>query len=436
MVADSFIDAFGDFLEDHTLLIHLVQSLFKAVHSSFIETRESIIKSVMSILNIPQDNYKNITDQYLTPVFQEYSLNIFKLTEDHHKQIKHKLIQHLNTKDLVNNWLNSTDLNNFIEILHRLYVYMELNGIELPINSTIEYKEFKKELYHCLDGFPREGTACAVIIPSPMKEGKPYQSIKPAIIIAASHSIDIKRIEDSKIPLSTKSDPSPLKEEPLGQRELENPDKEKCTVLDEKVLSLTSLVRNFSTAMPYANDKPLVLTDKPNYKNTANHELKMPDSDFYYNRSKELKKRLNQIKELKRKSNESLRLNKEWRENKKPVIQEKLLDYKQILVNKIQSLKNCNKSRSSYRKIGTIQQSLKKSNYNTVKASFRTIISELNVKLTKYKQAVLAYEFNKQPNLYPSNVVSANEYGIKTKDNIRIHKKGFPSTVSHYTLLD
>ena len=42
---------------------------------------------------------------------------------------------------------------------------------------------FNKSDHYCIDGFPKEGNPCVVVLPPPFRAGYIYQSIKPAVIV-------------------------------------------------------------------------------------------------------------------------------------------------------------------------------------------------------------------------------------------------------------
>eukprot|EP00826_Nyctotherus_ovalis_P036947 TRINITY_DN3326_c0_g1_i7.p1 TRINITY_DN3326_c0_g1~~TRINITY_DN3326_c0_g1_i7.p1 ORF type:complete len:207 (-),score=60.10 TRINITY_DN3326_c0_g1_i7:169-789(-) len=173
-------------------------------------------------------------------------------------------------------------------------------------------------------------------------------------------------------------------------------------------------------------------------------EWKAHDSDFYYRRSKELRKKLKQIKQSQSK--------KQVKEYKKAVEcdenvrsgcvakKEKLAEYKDIIMEKIRSLKNSNKAKNDCASLKSSKQNLgiKKANHDTVKASFHSIIDELNSKLSKYKKAVLSYEAKTHKQsmspFYSSNTISESEYGIRGSGESRTHRKNFSKAMNRYTV--
>jgi hypothetical protein len=65
--------------------------------------------------------------------------------------------------------------------------------ISLPISKATctktsdqdkyDYWMFNKLDYYCIDGFPKEGAPCVVVLPPPYRQGYVYQGIKPAVIV-------------------------------------------------------------------------------------------------------------------------------------------------------------------------------------------------------------------------------------------------------------
>lgn len=53
-----------------------------------------------------------------------------------------------------------------------------------------EFWMFNKNDYYCIDGFPREGYPCVVVLPPPYRQGYVYQGIKPAVIVLSDTKQD------------------------------------------------------------------------------------------------------------------------------------------------------------------------------------------------------------------------------------------------------
>lgn len=70
--------------------------------------------------------------------------------------------------------------------------------------EKFEFWMFNKNDYYCIDGFPKEGYPCVVVLPPPFRQGYVYQGIKPAVIVlddeSASHELmDHVRIKQEEL---------------------------------------------------------------------------------------------------------------------------------------------------------------------------------------------------------------------------------------------
>jgi len=61
-----------------------------------------------------------------------------------------------------------------------------------PDEEKFEYWMYNKSDYYCIDGFPKEGLPCVVVLPPPYRQGYVYQGIKPAVIVLTSPSGALK----------------------------------------------------------------------------------------------------------------------------------------------------------------------------------------------------------------------------------------------------
>ena len=52
-----------------------------------------------------------------------------------------------------------------------------------PYLEKFEFWMYNKADYFCIDGFPKEGNPCVVVLPPPYRQGYVYQGIKPAVIV-------------------------------------------------------------------------------------------------------------------------------------------------------------------------------------------------------------------------------------------------------------
>eukprot|EP00826_Nyctotherus_ovalis_P051865 TRINITY_DN6508_c0_g1_i9.p1 TRINITY_DN6508_c0_g1~~TRINITY_DN6508_c0_g1_i9.p1 ORF type:complete len:522 (+),score=142.49 TRINITY_DN6508_c0_g1_i9:429-1994(+) len=181
----------------------MVAIVFTSANAVINNTRSSLTKTIRELLNLPETSYEQLDNYYLSPIFQDFSLNIFGFDEFYGKACKHiedslSIYQALST----DNWIHSEDLKAFLKVLHKLYLHMLLSEpkVELSINTAAsQYSEFKRSLHYCLDGFPKEGAACVVVIPSPVREGKVYQGIKESVVmVKLEESSDCVVVEKSR----------------------------------------------------------------------------------------------------------------------------------------------------------------------------------------------------------------------------------------------
>ena len=61
--------------------------------------------------------------------------------------------------------------------------------------EKFEFWMFNKNDYYCIDGFPREGYPCVVVLPPPYRQGYVYQGIKPAVIVLSDDKQDEELME-------------------------------------------------------------------------------------------------------------------------------------------------------------------------------------------------------------------------------------------------
>ena len=57
---------------------------------------------------------------------------------------------------------------------------------KVELVQKYEFWMFNKNDYYCIDGFPREGYPCVVVLPPPYRQGYVYQGIKPAVIVLSA----------------------------------------------------------------------------------------------------------------------------------------------------------------------------------------------------------------------------------------------------------
>lgn len=63
--------------------------------------------------------------------------------------------------------------------------------VKEQLTDKFEFWMFNKNDYYCIDGFPKEGYPCVVVLPPPYRAGYVYQGIKPAVIVLTAPSDDL-----------------------------------------------------------------------------------------------------------------------------------------------------------------------------------------------------------------------------------------------------
>lgn len=152
-------------------------------------------------------------------VFQEHSMSIFKLSDkeiddivrqQYLPRVKQMEFESEERRDEAEEMLEENlftpDFKKFYQAVLRLCLHMNLNDPPIKIFSlSIEERKqkeshlekfdlwmFTKNDYYCIDGFPKEGNPCAIVLPPPFRAGYVYQGIKPAVIVFESKDEKIK----------------------------------------------------------------------------------------------------------------------------------------------------------------------------------------------------------------------------------------------------
>ncbi len=59
------------------------------------------------------------------------------------------------------------------------------------LTDKYDFWMYNKNDYYCIDGFPKEGYPCVVVLPPPFRSGYVYQGIKPAVIVLEEPSDEL-----------------------------------------------------------------------------------------------------------------------------------------------------------------------------------------------------------------------------------------------------
>eukprot|EP00826_Nyctotherus_ovalis_P035487 TRINITY_DN3053_c0_g1_i1.p1 TRINITY_DN3053_c0_g1~~TRINITY_DN3053_c0_g1_i1.p1 ORF type:complete len:562 (+),score=155.23 TRINITY_DN3053_c0_g1_i1:76-1761(+) len=254
----------------------LVGVVFSAVHSTLVETRQSLVSSFTAAFNIPKDSHKQVVSRYLNPLFQEFCLSVFDFTDDYYQKICAKL---KNADNIDDAWAESEDLKSFIKSLHRLYLHMALSEPEIELDISRvgrEYKEYVKGVYHCLDGFPKDGAACVVIVPSPAREGRVYQGIRSSVVIVKNPPKEaFEFIKTENQPLTKDAKEVTVKEKEEEEKEAEVEKKVECE--REAKTTIYESVK-LATTRPTSIKCGLIKTKGTHGGNKRNNSLQIKES--------------------------------------------------------------------------------------------------------------------------------------------------------------
>lgn len=227
LVTELILDAFPDFLDQFKSFVCLVQELFIVVRQLILDTREQMVLKIAQDLqlvgsegaDLNSKEAKEATDmlqQKLQSVFKDCSTQIFSFTTEQLKEFieaKYKprckaVLEEDEDNDealdLFEDNVGTPDFIRFVQAIIKLQLHMVLNDppIELSMLSIAERQAkpdlitkfdfwmFNKNDYYCMDGFPREGYPCVVVLPPPYRQGYVYQGIKPAVIVLSDQKQD------------------------------------------------------------------------------------------------------------------------------------------------------------------------------------------------------------------------------------------------------
>eukprot|EP00347_Sterkiella_histriomuscorum_P023932 403332886 len=214
LVKELILDAFPDFLDRYEELVPLVQELFIVVRMEIIQIQRDILRDVGKRMKLFDDksdketieNIMGYLDTKFQSIFQEYSLKVFYLSDaEIHKFVMDKykprcegiISQRDGAEDDFEDNISSPDFKRFVRAVMKLSLHMVLNDPPIMLNmecwdtrqhktvlvEKFEFWMYNKNDYYCIDGFPKEGNPCIVVLPPPYRQGYVYQGIKPAVIV-------------------------------------------------------------------------------------------------------------------------------------------------------------------------------------------------------------------------------------------------------------
>jgi hypothetical protein len=157
------------------------------------------LRKLMNTLSIENDKFQQF-EKFTKPMLMEFFSNIFEndiFSENFLKTIcqKYKLyvnreIEHFTRQAEFDDMLKSTSFKNLISNVKRIILFTEFHEPSLTIkidildDKNVELRCFKPNECVCIDGLVKENKNYLVILSPPLlKNGYPYQGLKPAVIM-------------------------------------------------------------------------------------------------------------------------------------------------------------------------------------------------------------------------------------------------------------
>ncbi|CDW71805.1 UNKNOWN [Stylonychia lemnae] len=222
LVKELILDAFPDFLDKYEELVPLVQELFIVVRAEIVQIQQSILSDVGKRLRLFDDKSSKETvgsaigylDTKFQSIFQEYSLKVFYLSDQEINDLvmnKYKprcvgiISDRDGAEDDFEDNISTPDFKRFVRAVFKLSLHMVLNDppillsmecwetrqVKTILIQKFEFWMYNKNDYYCIDGFPKEGNPCVVVLPPPYRQGYVYQGIKPAVIVLDDPSDEV-----------------------------------------------------------------------------------------------------------------------------------------------------------------------------------------------------------------------------------------------------
>lgn len=171
----------------------LTQQLFRDVHATILETKRAKLDQVCSALFGPTPDKCAIDlESRLQTVFKDQAHAIFAYSDaELESLIQTKYRENClplfdsceEDLELFDDCLSQIDFKHFTRAVIELQLHMVLSDppIELQLSATVcqpphldethlfEFWMYNKNDYYCIDGFPKEGMPCVVVIPPPYR---------------------------------------------------------------------------------------------------------------------------------------------------------------------------------------------------------------------------------------------------------------------------
>ena len=181
---DYLMDLFSEFLESQETFAKLAQSLMKLI----IEYAEQQINKKVSVISGILGGCEEFSlKKYMQYFFQEHCSSAFESPKTEKVRTKYwNRVCDLVSSRQFESLTKSKEFQNFTELMHKLSLHINLNEPKLVVNfkESIERRVLNSpEDFYCIDGFPKKGHKCIVVVPEVTRGNYAYQNIKPAVLI-------------------------------------------------------------------------------------------------------------------------------------------------------------------------------------------------------------------------------------------------------------
>ena len=213
LVSTILMDTFDNIYLNSSLLSIVVNIIVKNTFTIAKEHINNKIKALLMCLNISDHSDETIRDffvKFQSLIFQQYYKSLFQFSDDVNNEIIIKTRKEIegcgdiNSNDMlnINKDLNAEQIVKFIKEMYALCIYMHLHDPPLSVKTSnvLEYRYFSKTAFINIEGFPKENSACLIILhPPQLKSEIAFKGMKPAVYIVENPSEEIiSKCEESR----------------------------------------------------------------------------------------------------------------------------------------------------------------------------------------------------------------------------------------------
>jgi len=218
--SELLIETFGDFVDHPKQFVYAVQISMQVIRQECVKDIEQRVQQAINLFGIDQDSQDYFWSK-INVILKEFWAVIFKPSKTTFENVKQDIKQLLNSQNFVpkldseavEELVDSTELDEFIELAHKLCIYMILNEplLECDMSATVgnfQFDKYTKDLYW-VDGFPKPDIRVVTVMNPPKvnKQRHPYMSIQKSVLVD----------ED----IEQKSDINPTEQEDKSSLEIE-----------------------------------------------------------------------------------------------------------------------------------------------------------------------------------------------------------------------